>query len=530
MCGSNTKLRIRAYHGRSLAAERGVYLPLMLSGFLVVLVLVGLAVDTARLYRAKIELQQAVDAAAVSSARLLVSSPGATLAADAGRAYQDSVAMITSNLLAAGYSAQTVADMRDRQDGHSITACTGLNGTCCYTPGQTFTCSLSAGEERRFIEISARLKQPTVLLGFLPGIAESTFVSSRGTIENLKMQAVLVLDNSTSMRDNWGGSGQTKGAALKAAAKAFVDTLLPFDELGIVKFSSGQPDQSILMSNNEPLNTSQNLDRLRANYANDSQKIFPSAGTSANLIQIGSGTTGTANKNAAKSAIDSLDFDGFTDIGSGIWRAKTALDGASGANSNILRLILLVTDGAPYGTVGTYLPITWWTMGERPRIALDCVGHPLWEALERLDLCAGVPQSEMTACQDKRRNRLRALDAIIESDLARDAGYVVYSIGAGSEDGQVASPFQNSENYGALKRFVLRRIANDQGAMRLTTPFPDPNDFIPPDTTYPWDFPCVPTGLQIRTKPVGQYLVANNSQTLLDAFLQVAAVRSRFQP
>jgi len=530
MCELNTEDSLRRRRERR-TGERGIYLPLAVGGFFLVLTFVGLAVDTARLYRAKIELQQAVDAAAVASARLLVSSPGATLAADAGRAYQDSVAIITSNLLAAGYSAETVADMRDRQDGHLISACTGLNGACCYTPGQTFACSVTAGEERRYIEISARLRQPTLLLGFLPGIAQSTFISSRGTIENLKMQAILVLDSSWSMNEGWGGSGQTKGGSLKIAAKAFVDTLLPFDELAVVKFSAVGDGQAVSMDDYEPFNTTQNRTLLRAGYANDSQRIFPAPNNQANLLQIGAGATGVANKSQAKSAIDSLTFSGNTDIGSGVWRAKTLLDGASTGNTNILKLILLVTDGAPYGVENNYLPLTWWTVGERPRLPLpnpNCVGHPLWPALLRPTLCDG--SNNVSLCQNNRRQRLRMLDAIIESDLARDAGYVVYSIGAGIEDNKLSSPFQNSENTATLKRFLLRRVANDQTAMRQLVPFPDPEDFLPPDPAYPWDFPCVPTGQELGAKPVGQYLVADNNQALLDAFLQVAAVRSRFQP
>ena len=263
------------------------------------------------------------------------------------------------------------------------------------------------------------------------------------------------------------------------------------------------------------------MNRLRSNYANDSQRIFPT--TQQSLVQIGS--DGTV-KVAAKNAIDALVFDGNTDIGSGIWRANTLLDSAGGGDANILKLIVVVTDGAPNGSTSNYLPITWWNVGERPRVALSddiCENHPLWGTL------LSYSNSSNSAVQNDRRQRLRALDAIIESDLSRENGYVVYSIGVGQEDSNLLSPFQNIDNLSGLKRFLLRRIANDQSAMRLAQPFPDPEVFTPLDPTYPWDFPCVPQGAAIATKPRGQYLLANSGSALIAAFREVASVRSRFQ-
>ncbi|MFM1846858.1 MAG: von Willebrand factor type domain [Pseudomonadota bacterium] len=520
MCGLSIKAKAAQKRVRAPQSDGGIYLPLLASGLLGLVIIVGVAIDTARLYRVKIELQQAVDAAAIASSRLVVNSPSVTLSGDASRVYSDSLQIVGGNLLAAGYSADAVLDMRDRQNGQGIDACIGPNNSCCFVPGQPFVCSLSSSEERRFIEISARFRLPTLIVGGLPGFSGSNLVSARGVVENLRMQTVLVLDRSGSMDDEWEGSVK-KGDFLKTAAKAFIDTLLPFDELGIVSFSATTDTTAPAMANFEPLNDSANLALLRGNYANDSAKLYPTGNIG--LIQIGSGNT---VKNAAKAAIDTLAFSGNTDIGSGIWRAKTILDGGAAGNSNILRLIIVVTDGTPYGTANNYLPITWWSMGERPRNAQNCGGHPLWSVLE--SPCP-LSSGQMATCQNNRRQRLRMLDAIIESDLAREAGYVVFTVGAGEEDGSLAAPFQNISALSSLKRFLLRRVANDQAAMRLTTPYPNPNNFVPPDPAYPWDFPCVPSGAQLATKPRGQYLLANSGQELIDAFREIANVRSRFQ-
>ena len=63
-------------------SEAGIYLAWLAGIFFVLLALVGLAVDSARLYFTKRQLQNAVDAATVAASNLMVTSPGRMLEGD----------------------------------------------------------------------------------------------------------------------------------------------------------------------------------------------------------------------------------------------------------------------------------------------------------------------------------------------------------------------------------------------------------------------------------------------------------------
>ena len=466
--------------------QAGAYIVVVAISLVAMLALVGLSIDAARLFLVKRELQSTVDAAALSTARLFLLDPSIAYNTARSRAND----LIGENLRRLGFSQSEIDRILSGDNGQKIQICFQANGACGADPSDP---------NLKGLHVSSYLttQVPTTILGAVPFVQHSTLVSASALADNLKLVVGMVLDVSGSMLSGITPmpgcpSCNQRGEAMIYAATEFVDGLLPVDIAGLVIFG-----QNLWGSDPSP-GSGPDWSIVAANYSND-----------ANLSYNSQYMTPT-NRSDLKLKINGLwpvIDDTQTNIGAGIQAAQQHMAGINAPGA--LKLMIVLSDGRPTA----YYPLTAIGAGPRP-LPASCNLEPLMQP----------PSPDAT-----RKVKLQMIDAIYESDRARLQNILVYSIGLGPADPDLSSPFQtldNSGNGGALKPFLMERIANDQVLMRLPTPVPG---WAPYDPAYPREFPCKPTipgGAQIVGRPNGRYLSAESGQELLEAFWEIAKMRT----
>ena len=485
---------------------------LVIGAFIIaaLLAVVGLTIDAARLYFTKQQLQTVSVAATSAGARMLVLNPDVPYVEVEDRVRE----LIYENLERIGYTTQEFSDL--------ITSiCFGEDGTC----GDSYPDDPSI--DRRYIRATVTAKRKTLLLGLLPGFMDYTEVTAGALVENLKLRVVLVLDTSLSMRQLISDPPDgctTKICALKYAVSEFLDTLLPFDEVGVIKFGdliseSEESEGDVSVSYIEgdgiahraygvPRDFIDNWSAIRRNYSNDASALtgFPAM---SRVIS----DAGEDQRPAIQAAVNAIEIDhhtqGFgTNIGIGIQRGHNMLMAGVGTPPpNTMHLIVLVTDGEPE----SFTPLVWQGMGERPFD--DCT-------TDIYDAPAGLTKAEAT----ERINRNRFVDAIIEADNAIMNGTKIFSVGIDSSE-ELSSPMMDvSELF--QKELLLQRLANDQEKLSASEPTPTWTEPPVPED-YPRDYPCTISAGDSRIKGnPGKFLIANSGTQLRQAFQSIASIRT----
>ncbi len=483
----------RANKGR----QSGVYIIAVAMSLVVMLAVVGLGVDASRLYLAKRQMQSVVDSAALATARLFLLNPD--LPVDSARSA--AVALVKENLRRLSFSEAQIASVfnGDVSDGDRLSVCFQENGACGNDPAGT--------SPLRGLYVSANLtvNVPTTILGAVPFVSHVSQVNASALANNLKLLVYMVLDASGSMMDNNSGivpppgcpTCNKRGLAMKYAAKEFASGFLPADVAGLVIFSQNLSGSELPETNADG---TVNWTNVTANYGNDAIVSFNALDMDYN------------NRNALLTNIEGIDLSNLgkqTNIGAGIQLGASGLNGF-GDPAGTLKLLIVLSDGRP----SSYSPLRAINAGPR-QLPVSCGAEAL-----------------MLPNDASRTVKLQMLDAIYESDLARVRRNLVYTIGLGDPDPGVQTPFQTidtSTDGGALKPILMQRIANDQTLMRSPEPVPGWSPF---DAAYPRDFPCkdtnprVPSGADIIGLPNGRYLPAASGQDLLEAFWEIAKMRT----
>jgi Flp pilus assembly protein TadG len=510
--------------------ERGVYIVFLGLTFLALLAIVGLAIDAAKLYRTKVELQSAVDAATVAGDHLLVTQPTMLFSEVRTRVAE----VFKENLHSMKIDSSQIDDILANTAPQSF-------NVCFNDPNSSQACSADPTDtnaKRRYIQVIAAVTQPTLILGVIPGFTKSNLVVAQSLAENLKLQILLVVDVSGSMDDDFGTGANKKKKidALHIAGTDLVNTLLGFDELGIVTFSvdmTGSDDTVAYTPNDEPLADANNWSRVLGNFLNDADNPLA-------LTQV-ENTGPIDNRPLMKSKINALMPLQGTDTGAGLRMARKIFD-STPLPPKTIRIIVVATDGA----TNSGAPLTWFNVGDT-RPAPFGIGVPDYgpgstssndRPLNRPFLtppriCNSpfLPITNMGRPNGLTLQRLRFLDTIIEADQARDSGNLIWAIGLGDPDLDNNSPFQNFGD-DLLKLPLLTRIANDQEQMplrSLATPQPTPRWVVPtPNPSYPWDFPCIRSGQTLKNdskQKVGKFTLASDAAALSEAFKNIATIR-----
>ena len=500
--------------------ERGGILLMTAFSFFVLFGLAGLGIDIAQLFWAKRQAQLVVDASAIAAAKLMITNPSLSL--DDVRAA--SLDLMAENLRQLRYSEEQIQEIViSHESGQDSKVCFG-------DPATGENCTVDPTDESvigHFAGLNIVIRKPTLILGAIPGFAKSALVSASSMVVNLKLQVVLVLDESSSMdtlmppAPGCAACGapcapcNKRIGALKYAARSLVDILKPFDQVGIVSFSRTIQNEPSTVFPPSPGDHA----LVKAAFEDDAASIYPE-GTFSPLPPLGDDT----NRELIKQKIsDNLSPLGSTNIAAGLRLAGRKMPASPPANT--MQVVAVVSDGAPTD----YYPITnlenYWPAEDR---IMGCDGNPY------LDFLGPFPTQ-----QDQKliKWRLRFMDTIMESKRLHDRNIAIWTIGVGDHDTNFDTPFQcaflgpplpppsECQTYGEVKDILLARVANDHDLMRLPEPAMlhyDPLPAVP----YVRDFPCVTSGAEMQSKPYGKYLVADSGDALLDALAKIAKVRS----
>lgn len=524
---------------RLARSERGGYLIIMAAGCVVFIAAAGWAIDSARLYWTKSELQRAADAAALAGARILVRYQSVGYVPGPTGVEERVKGILEENLRISRFTQAEIDEVigTTSQPG-TIQVCFNkdrpdpITNPCNRNP-------TSPNLQRRFIWVGAQINRKSLILGLLPGFAKFNPVPVSAFAENLALEVVLVLDNTGSMRTKLNPADtKTKMDYLREAASAFVGKLLPFDKVGVVTFDINGPSVSYSglqkdvnkEPKQDPADPISIFNKIRADYENDSRifiglptdpdpnrwNLQPIEDASGSHIPTIQDMINQRSVDAAHPTI--MTPGGSTNLGSGIWRGRDMLDREDGGTVplNTWRMLIFLTDGSP----NTYTPVTWLNVGDRP---LD-ISNP--GGCNSLFLSRPVYETNPDG-SDGTVKRLREIDAIVEADLARRSNYSVYAVGLGNPDSNRLSPFQSMTS-DDMKWALMQRIANDQTEMTKASPAPTPGWTNPaPIPPYLWDFPCVPDGNAIKGEPNGTFWLATSGQSLIDAFAALAEVRTK---
>ncbi len=188
--------------------ERGTALIIGTASLVVIIPMVGLAIDAGYLYACKSRLQSAVDGAALAAARAL--NLGQTTAAQAANAQQNAVNWFYSNF----------------PPGNWATSGTVMSQSTVTVYDSPVNPNL------RNVTVTATTTVPTYFMRWLN--FDSTVISSTGNASRRDAVIMLTLDRSGSMAS--GGAC----AAMKNAAKLFVGQFaVGRDRIGLLSFSDG---------------------------------------------------------------------------------------------------------------------------------------------------------------------------------------------------------------------------------------------------------------------------------------------------
>jgi len=503
-----------------LLQESGAYLVLATSVVVALLFLTGLAIDSARLYLTKRELQTAVDAATIGGSNLIVTRPDLQIvgAGSPGAPTVESMTrdLLRSNLLRMGFdpaNAETAASQANICFGDP-----DLLASSCPSPAL----SPESG-----IKLSANIVQPTLIIGLLPGMAQQNSVNSSSIVSNLRLRAALVLDDSYSMGNPLPAApqdcaaDQSRMCGVKYASSKFMDISLPFDRIGGVKFSTnyafGGSSSGYCAIDAHPLSSTTPDSVFYDNMMNDAAPLASLAPAGIHGV----------NLTRLRRNVSSMVPLANTDIGAGIRTATNLLlDPALGpVQKNELLVMVLVTDGAPFLDCG---PVAAWKPYFLTRD--DGIG-PQDRRIE--NMCSrylNQPQNDLGKFQGfgadsyETARRLNFIDSIQAADEARERGITIFTIGVGgtndTDPEYLNSPFQDTSD--TQHPVLLWRLANDQGRMRSPPILPNSGSWTPYSQDYKWDFPCVMSGNDLRSKPNGHYYNVTDGAQLTSAFEDIA--------
>lgn len=541
---------------RTISSQRGVYLPLLALLGVVVIAIAGFAIDSAFLYVRKQQVQNAVDSAATIGARLLL-EPN-----------QGNYTTIKVHDIARNYVRQTL-----KADGYDIPL-SAIDVQSLPAPA-----SVRAG-----VRVSTTVLHDPFFIRVIPGLERKRDVPATSSALNTRLRIVLVLDSSWSMDFATTAPTQCTNCCdtdkcrrlktLKFASKLFVDGLKPFDSVAVVRFANRETtetwgdDADIVTTRIRPAPShcvvppdevsSPHVGPPYGTCYPPAEALLPLSGfTAAN----GTPVNGYAE---VKRAIDDIQIFGTTNIPRGLELASEILR-SSPPESNEQNVIVLVTDGAPFG----FKPRFRWDMAH-PNTSPDCVRMPeagvshttFWIAPPTGDFGSGTsswdkPPSDTSGGTELFRRRL-FMDALESARMARlgidpanptnapdpKDSTNIFAIGLGPEELNIDTPFQCGNWYGdehpgscrdKMKRALLATISNDQGWLRNPTigGVPRwPGNLNPQPTVtrpYTWDFPCHPSASTFQTQKRGQSFIASNGNSLVDAFSKILKFRVQTQ-
>jgi len=528
-----------------LSSESGVYLIWFLLIIVALIGVCGLAIDTARLYQAKKELQNIADATTLAAARMLIERQDL----DYNQVEAKTRDLIRENLILTGL---------DRGLNLSDQTWWSLHTKICFD--QQGDCSTGqppatdAANFRRHASVELKLELPTLLVSILPGVSKFSTLNAWASAKNLGLEVVMVLDVSRSMEDDAGSGDAPSGSCpdvrkwsklcwLKYASKAFVDALLPSDKIGLTDFSTFitspatnptyQPYESPYCSQHDCWSTDRRVIDTISNW----QLVWQTFQQhDSKIVSDITALSDAAAKNFIKSGIDSLQIIRSTDLASGIYKGRSLLN-STPVVANTQKVLVVLTDGMPYAHDSTCRV----SQNGSPLYYLNCLkddGSGQFENIaqcengESAQILGPFPASVLTSSggtdhlsdTEEQIRRERYLNAIVESDKARDLGQVVYSIGFGGQDNNSQNQFQSAFT-DSRKDFLLGRVANDQVFMRNPSPTL-PTGLIGANQDYPSDFPCTRKGAALLNRPQGTYFRADKGTDLVQAFFEIANQRT----
>ena len=173
--------------------ERGSFAVVYIAASVMLTTAVGLSVDVARIYAAKTKLDNAVDAAVLSTARALTK----------GAASEDEARAAVTKFIKANYDPAAFM-------GASVDI-----GTISIDP------------VTKTLRAQASVDLPMTIMQIAGYMTTRVRTDSAAVYENTRVEVAMALDVTGSMSDPVDATGRTKMAALKSAASTGIDELIP---------------------------------------------------------------------------------------------------------------------------------------------------------------------------------------------------------------------------------------------------------------------------------------------------------------
>ena len=449
--------------------QAGIYTTLVALTLLAVLATIGLAVDTGSAYRTRLFLQNAVDAAAVKGTAHVLES-------------------VLSDTAIIG-SSENLGRLNMR-----------ING---YDPANLRTVSARIVAPRRGVRVDSTGRQPTWLLGLLPGFPRTVDLVVASEALSRTLSVVIVLDRSGSMNtcmenmtspcpDPMG----TRLWAAKTAAAAVVQGLQVGDQVGLVSFASNVTTNQAL---SRPLTT--------ANIAAQRATLLALLDTASTGPIVASGATNTWSAIARGREVL---YQGMNNPQHPTWN-----------DSDRNKVILFLSDGAPNSTIPT-------------------------NRLSTCDTTSRDPRMQMTSTYQANKPRLYEFTrALNEAIATQQLGITINVVGIGQRDTyydfgpgftrpalqftEGRNPFQNVPDTNRAREPFMVHLANDQDKMWFPPAYSLPTPPPPPGAEAFWEFPCTVLNPGLPTERLltsrdraaharGRYAFATNVAELVAIF------------
>ncbi|MBX7136846.1 MAG: hypothetical protein K1X83_02595 [Oligoflexia bacterium] len=548
--------------------QAGVVVIIVALTLVSLLVIFGLAINVGSIYRAHTALQSAADTASLAAARLLALQPDL----EHERVASYAIDLMRHNLENLNFEAAEIARMfegEESDDSHRISVASS---------GEAVTIALASFHR-------------TVFGGSLAFVPEHTIVRVESKAYVPSVRVALMIDQDTAMTTQLAdlptacsGSSTPRLCAAKEAAKAFIDRLLPLDQVLIVGVGQNENDDT------------NSADKLN-NFLNDARIVFPcpeGATEHCDRAFITLGAKGaipaedSRERQDLRAAIDGISnsfnysrggssVPGWytaTNPAAGFYRARAAYTRArtEGGAPTIDALVMITASFPAYNWDPDNL-VTGSLEDSVPPMATFDPASPVMRDFHLDGALGGLcddltnPQRQMLAgepplnpihlcgtgnCyqnpqfQSNRTERWRRrgmIDAILEADRARSEGIAIFTFGLGQKDDSVImgnypanhySPFQAPDGFGAnytggvplstgrgIKPFFMARLANDQPKLLNPEYLPSPS---PANDDYFWDFPCVQSGRAIVNQPRGKFLSVNTGNQAVQGLTSLARI------
>lgn len=410
--------------------QSGIYTTLVALTLLAVLATIGLAVDTGSAYRTRLFLQNAVDAAAVKGTAHVLEN------------MMSDVQIVRSS--------ENLARLNMR-----------ING---YDPANVRAVSARIVAPRRGVHVDSTGRQPTWLLGLLPGFPRAVTLVVASEARSRTLSVVIVLDRSGSMNacmesmtSPCPDPAATRLWAAKTAAAAVVQGLQVGDQVGLVSFADNVTVHQTLTP---PLTT--------ANIAGHRATLLGLLDTASTGPIVASGATNTWSAVARGREVL---YQGMNDPQHPTW-----------SDSERNKVILFLSDGAPNSTIPS-------------------------NRLSACDRTSTDPRMQMTSAYAADKPRLYQFTrAINEAIAAQQLGITINVVGIGQRDSYYdfgpgftrpapqltvgRNPFQNVPDTNRAREPFMIHLANDQDKMWFPPSYSLPSPPPPPGAEAFWEFPC----------------------------------------